>query len=409
MTSRISFCNNKMYYVAPNPYREIAAEFFEKSKKNETIEFGYFVEKATAVNSTNGTNHLLMEFLQSPFVTVDNIKSIIEHGADPKYANDKPLQQAIYFYPDIALYLINEHQATLNTDCLDFILRCKQKINIRIWKALFDNGLVIPKEKLSYFMAMNDISMVKLLIDQGYELADLFNEYCEYLFKNNSQVIYYPNGYLINEIIKNSHLITFDQRILDNITYALEKHYEDSSTGDLVVTLENIQFLVQIGINPRLGNDHLLIISASNNDLKCIDYLVNVCGLDVNTSKSQALIIALSLGSWEIVTFLLDSRIKITDECILYVIREDFYVQTVSPATSSADMNAGHAGQFIDPVVSRCKQNYIDLMIKYGINVEHIAQMYINDRSIDPALIKTFINHGIDMNQILLKSSPNKI
>lgn len=140
-------------------------EFFEKHTKEEFQEF----------------------FLLSLHLSLEEIKYMIELGADPRGDNDMPVVLACCLSDiNVVTYFINEYGADIyahNNNALYNAIRNENKeSSIEITRMLLDNGIVANNSDIKLAIQENNYEIIKLLVDYGTEPERIIKIFFEQIF-----------------------------------------------------------------------------------------------------------------------------------------------------------------------------------------------------------------------------------
>lgn len=259
---------------------------------------------------------------------------------------------------------------------------CPQVIG---WK--FADKNVNPIRIRDFLQLCNDI-FFRILLNTGYAFSEiLFNlmsfdktcqpfYHCSPLYWHTWHKDTYFTNYLsaksIDFIIEKIALYwhNIDSLILSNLLYCLMLNVNRE------LTLVDINQFIQFGADPRYNNDSLFIRSCQKLSPDIILFFLNDCGCDINAQNSEALIEAANNCPSNI-KLLLELGINITDD----------FIEILPPDLLDTD--------------------FIDMMAKYGANMELIAKKTIRTRmpyqrtDSFKKLVQCLINIGIDFNKVL--------
>ena len=308
-------------------------------------------------NNENEINNIFIRVLQSATIELGDFMLMVNAGADPRFKNYLAfILSCGYSKADIATYLIDTYgfneiiqdnlREIINyakTGCCD-ILRLLLRNNIEP-NSLID---ISTPEKIQLLLDY-DVD-INLLLCQLVEISTPMNS-IEYVISVLPQ--YYGNkidNRLLNELLGTYISSSWDPK-LHLIQILIECGADVNSTEDLPLT----------HIISKKMEEKLII--------NLLDYLINQYKYDINTNNSNALATAISYNKINVVTFLLDSGSKITDECIEKAI------------------NGG--------------EECVNILLRYRVTLEKISEVYIHMMP-NLWLAKKLIADGIDITNLIV-------
>ncbi len=298
------------------------------------------------------------------------------------------LYSSINITDDITLGLLELHDRKLSTFLLE---HCLKNNNMELTKYIIKNYGIYFEFIDIFEKNLDDPDMLKLLIDRGYiwhknvlkclfikpNNIDMLLEHGVDLTKIIEHVPYFiqsNGGFNVNKTIieilidkiKNSKF-NIDQELLTRFLVGCYNVYK--------LSLEQIKILVDLGANPNHSQDIMFIKSCGYGDIDVIKYFLYECGCDINTQKSLALIRAILVKKYDVVTFLLESGISIPDLAL---------------------------------VKSLIDQDCLKIFLNNGVCAHRIAKILWNEfknschKGINIDItVKELVKHGIDFNQIM--------
>lgn len=145
--------------------------------------------------------------------------------------------------------------------------------------------------------------------------------------------------------------------------YEAHKHLE-GLISFVLLSVQDMEIAIQYGIDPRYDED-MLFAECSPTNIELIKYLLN-CGCDINAHDSKALYNSIHYDKIETAKFLLENGINVTNDII---------------------MEACNVGQ-----------QYIKLLIDYGVDPERVMKIYLTKMSKETTLsLKYFDSIGLDV------------
>jgi hypothetical protein len=317
-------------------------------------------EQVLVINPTNGINDAFVDILDwsTQYLPLDLIKKMIDLGADPYYSNARPfIVSCCQTNTDIPLYFIKEYNIDVNIENGLAMNYCSSYDTLKI---LLENGYKISEDIIKNRMhrIFFNIKTIELLYEYGIAMEKIF----EYALNNlnraaNELVDYFFTkiGMFINEpILLGRLLVTGCQKN--------------------ILTIDQIKFFVE-SANLKEYIDTAFINSCCHDNVQISMYLLHECNANINAHNSWALYSAINLRKCQVVKFLLDSGIHITDDAIT---------------------------QIFD------KEQYIGLLLNNGVDADRIAKLYVKylfehyRTSKNVNFAKALINSGIDLNQYIL-------
>jgi hypothetical protein len=140
-------------------------------------------------------------------------------------------------------------------------------------------------------------------------------------------------------------------------------------------TLQDIIYMVDNGADPHYKNDSMLIQVASSHEKETLLYLINQCGVDINAQNGKALVESIYNKNKSVMIFLLDSGIYISDDAI-------------------------------DLAIHYNDHRYVETLIKYGVPIERIGDIFWKKYLVDYDFIINKIHlmtkNGLDVNQSIV-------
>ena len=274
------------YQACPDNFQQLVRIAFEKSKE---------------VSDRSGIDRMFFYILREGREwTVQQVKIMIELGADPRYSEDVPLQVAAgYSTCDVAEYLIDNHGAKIDSEniCTAF-MRTGTPSTLRM---LLDKNFRINDSDIMFLVHRMDL--IEVLLEKGFDI-NLILAKIAFLNPNSCDKRIYP--FVINAI-KNENLITLDNDTLIKLFLFV------INSGQL--TLADAQVFFSTGINPRHNNDQFFVELCKCHTL-IPKYFINEYGADVNAHDGLALANALSADNGSIIKMLLELGATITENHI---------------------------------------------------------------------------------------------
>ncbi|AYV85773.1 MAG: putative ankyrin repeat protein L25 [Satyrvirus sp.] len=292
-------------------------------------------------------------------ITTDEIKFMMDHVSNED--RDVIFNAAHKFTnPDIVLFMIKEYNIDINKHFLAYELDCE----LDIFVILLEEGLVLTDEMLKYFMRQQNY--MKFFVENYHkyniDFENLLDIICD---STKSYPMYASYRILLFDTIFKMDTPKFSKKSFENITSLFLRYpFYDK------LTFEKLNFLVDIGLDPRENGDYLLCwICRVYNDPKMVDFLVSSCGCNMNMRDSDCLVHSIDNDNHDVSKLLISLGIKITGA-----------------------------------VISSCtrKKNYLDLLSDYGLDYEQMLNLYLeylkkNDFVVRVSTLKIFIDKGVDI------------
>lgn len=155
----------------------------------------------------------------------------------------------------------------------------------------------------------------------------------------------------------------------------LDLHFV-TSCSNKDITLDDVEFMVYNGANPRSHDDLAFIHSCASTDINIPLFFINNCGADIHSQNDKAVRYALLYVRNEICKMLVDNGVIISDEVI-------------------------------KSIVATLQYDSFQLLLDVGINPERIAKIFF-DYNFNKThseelfmMLKLLFDFGINFNQII--------
>jgi len=154
---------------------------------------------------------------------------------------------------------------------------------------------------------------------------------------------------------------------------AVDKYFIDKMHYNLL--LQQIEFMIDHGANPRYNNDKPFVLSCANIDINVPRYFINNWNVDINAHDGEAMMNAMYEERLATIKLLLDCNITLTDGVI----------------TTSVEL------RLLDT---------IELFINYSVDPQHIGKLYmekmLENRYTKPfsQVISRLSKNNVDFNEI---------
>lgn len=321
----------------------ILREFYDKytiDQLNLKNHFAQLIHSANMLEDENSRNILFCRLIGNSYAgfyarfTFDEILMLIDVADD--------------YHIDISKYILQKY------------------IDINLLKHLLDSGRFANNinDVANRFIDSYKQERLALCLDYGADLNKTL-EYAVnkfYAFYNDNESIEIFIDFFLKKII-NHHTNNYDTEILSKfLQLCIER---------ISIPVDSIKILVELGADPHFDDDGNIIyaVGNSNCDRETIEYLVYECNLNINTSDSDALQVAITDKKKDMAILLLDMGIVIKDNCI------------------RASIDAG--------------TEYINLLIKYGVEPDRIAEVYFRISLNYVPVAKLLLEHGVDFNSVV--------
>lgn len=137
------------------------------------------------------------------------------------------------------------------------------------------------------------------------------------------------------------------------------------------LTCDEIRQFINLGADPRFAQDSCFILSCREPSSEIPLFFINECGCDINAQRSAALYEAICHQSDQNIQLLLDLNITVTDDVI----------------------GEAYNNQY---------EKYFPLLIKYGVDIERIAQITLGLNSSKYVnMLHWLMTNGIDFNKLI--------
>ena len=260
----------------------------------------------------------------------------------------------------------------LTTALIDNLVCLVDHCQMASWKFVDKN---IKRFRITNFLDSCNDTLFQILLNTGLSFEDILTILLpgnmgtgeEHYFQ------YCLSGKTIDYIIEKTLLYGHD---VDSILLSKLLYYLMLSEKK-ILTLDNICQFLQFGVDPHYNNDAYFLLSCKKSSPDTVLFFVNECGCNINAAESDAL-----CRAWHYcpsnVKLLLELGVKIDNNV----------VKRLNPAIGSS---------FFD-------LELIDLMVKYGANVELIANKIIGSiekKKLSLSILKKLIDFDVDLNKII--------
>ena len=359
-------------YQLPAPYQQIVNDFIKKYQKS-TDRFQELVQvafnRATEINQKSGIDNIFCSILLREIWSVEQVKYMIDLGADPRYDNDRPLTTvASYPSADVAAYLIETFDAKINTKAIGDTFKYSGSLDTL--RLFLDKGFRL--EGMALDESIHKIEIVKVLIEKGYDINTILKSMARTERRYVRQV--YP--FVIEQLKKIDFQL--DEEIINKLFWLLTDLH-------LKMTLDDVKVFINAGFNIK-KNINECFYRLCTYDISIVRYLIEEYDVDINACDGGALANAMCVNNHEIINLLLDMGAEITDD----------HIDTALQRHTDTDTG----------------KEVLHILYKRGIAEEHAAKIFMsrmfgNEPKEYVDIAKEFINNGIDFNKIILGMHKN--
>jgi hypothetical protein len=169
--------------------------------------------------------------------------------------------------------------------------------------------------------------------------------------------------------IREEFNLLLEENNSDNINEFCIRHCRNATLQDIIYMIDN-------GVDPRYKDDIILIITAASHKKETLIYLIDQYGADINAQNGQALVKSIARKNMDVMIFLLDSGIYISDDAIYWAIY------------NSKD------------------SSYMETLMRYGVPVERFGNIFWKKYLVNYDFIINKIHvmaeNGLDINQSVI-------
>ena len=362
----------------PTPIRLLEEDFI-RSYQNSPERFHELIrsafDKASELNPKNGIDTLFTYLLGNNEIewTLNQVKYMIELGADPRDDEDAPLYHSAFrsSSKDVAEYLIDNFGAQISSEyiCSIFQYSHHHKASLDTFRLFLDRGFRIEEKELYKIVENGEI--LEILLDHGYDINTLLKCISEIkCFENSTrckeqfQKMYMDVDKIYSFIISQLGKIdTVDVDVLHKLFYQLRY--------DKKITVEGIRVFINAGMDPRYNNDRFFVKLCRHNT-SIARFFINEHGVDVNAHNGKALYYALMVNNRETIKLLLDSGATVSDKHLQIALEHE---------------------------------DNMEFLHKYGISEQVMAaklNTYLRNKSFI-STAKQLVNNGMDFNVVVRK------
>ena len=323
--------------------------FVQRLSSAEVIKQNIHVE--FSANPTK-KNKLMLKFMGSYKITLDDFKYMIDLGANPQDNIDILMELSLlYQSTDIATFLIDEYKAS--------IINKTYHCSINNFKMLLEREL-ITDEYIDQCFYQSSPDKLEILLEHNITIRKIIERFIISSNKNKS-FIFIICHYLTAKITETDEYL--DPILLSKFLTTLAHYYPSG-----LITIDFMQKLIMMGLDIHCDDDLLFLNIINLNNLSLVKFFVEDLGCDINTHDSMALVTAIRYSRSDIIEYLLDSEIKITDNALteIFIIDEPKFYQ---------------------------------LLLKY-YDRELLAQKYLLYKK-QTHILKIFIDAGIDITKMV--------
>ena len=349
-----------------NKYLQENPEFVQGLSDALSIETNKRILEEFSANPDK--NKLMVKFMSCSQISLDNFKYMIDLGADPNDNMDKLLALALeHESTDIANYLLDEYNAQIKDDMV-------YRLSMNNFRMLLNHGLVITNKYIDSWFDWKNSDGLELLLEHHVPLSKIMERF---IIVPDNSLQYVIACHLVDKVTNSNEffdpvlLIRFVARLI-NYDLSPRMYFSLNHAGrpKNILTVDLMQKFILMGIDVHHDNDHIFLDACALNDLSMVKFFVEDLGCDINAHDSAALIVAIRKSRNDIIEYLLDAGIKISDNTIheIFIVHEPKLFQ---------------------------------LLLKYYGNTESIAQKYFLYKTQVTDILKTFVDNGIDITKMI--------
>lgn len=280
----------------------------ENANFYEMIKWGF--DEANKIDNINGINEVFVGILRADTWTIDQVKSMIDMGADPHYNNDLPFAlSCVNKTTDVPIFLINQYG--VNNSIFEEAFNMASDIN-RLF--LIHNGLVITDKIIRISLRNYNHKLLHILMEKGISTTKMLEIYSEKYFLQSFEYNY--------SVIPHELCLLFLNE-LKNINICINKNFLTALLISLVscsMSIADVDLLVNMGANPKFNNDiifnHVKYHVTDEYFKELISYFVYECNCDINIRESLLLSRSLETNNVTKAKILLDMGITISKKVI---------------------------------------------------------------------------------------------
>ena len=345
-------------------YKLISSEFIQAystdpSQFQQLIKTAF--DKSRDIDNKHGIDIMFLQILDDENIewSVEQIKHMIELGADPRYHDDDALfRVGHYSTSDVAAYLIENYNMIIDSCSIQEIFTYGVKATIDTLRLFLDTGNTIEDRHI--YKMIGRCGIIDVLVEKGYDIKKILDGISHNPKQTEGKDMY---RFIIEQLKKEE--LNLDKVLVNNLfLFAI---------GTGMVTVDDLPIFINAGMDPGYQNDKFFVWLCKFG-YEIPSYFINEYGADVNAYKGYALTNALTANNPLTIKFLLESGIKVTDQHIIYA--------------------------FDNP-------ENLEMLMKYSdITGEQISELLVKklfDKNVSTLRIaKTYINNDVDFNQIIL-------
>lgn len=140
-------------------------------------------------------------------VTVEEIRYLVDNGANPRFNNDKPFVMCCRCNSvDVLLLFINEYGANINGQDGEALTMAVREKNYEAFKFLIESGITVSDKLIETVFRSNENKFIQIMIEFGVPVERIAKIYWKYLisefdFVINKLNLFNKNGLDLNQSI----------------------------------------------------------------------------------------------------------------------------------------------------------------------------------------------------------------